>query len=255
MPTPTPQQQAAIQQQLAAVQNKLKTVGTAINAVTPTMGQFLADTKQTQKVDATAPTYTDAYNTQFNKYQNIRFGVASQEPASAAGERALYLFDPAVEAKKRAEAQIASANLKHSEYQAQQAAFQQYVNTKNNEVSAQTFNMYFNDVLKQNYNNLSQGYIDSSSPLFNKNKFMSASGNNRLYYNSWQTDAYGRRVPNVVMAYKDPTAVTMQLNSLRPLYQDTFNKDKDIQNKYRNMYKNSLQQEQASLQKQLRNFK
>lgn len=240
---------AQTQQQIDAIKQQLGSVGTSLQATAPNMAQFLVDTKQTQQADATAPRYTDAYNTVFDNVKNIKLDVGSAQLPGGKSAQAFYVFNPNDYAQKQANSQIDAANAQHAAYTDQQAAFQKYVQSKNNEASNQAFDMYFNDVLKNKYSDLQKGYIANDNPFFNLSAYNKTAAANRFNRRvvAGTTNQYITQY-----GYKDQAAADKQIASMKAMYMDLFNQDKNLQTTWGTNYKNSLINQQNQLQAQLK---
>jgi hypothetical protein len=254
-PKPT---SAELQAQLTTVQADLasanllkdKVTGVAqetIMAQQPTIDTFLKSTNETKLEDVTASNYSDVYDAEYKKVKDIRFTMGSDANA----DNAFYLYNAAADAEKKTDAVLANETKKKEDYAAQQDRLKKYIEGVQNTSQQKAFNSYLQSVLEKDYPDINQGFISSSSPLFNMAAFQKAKSGDKETKIVWETNAKGTRSPRTIYLYKDEAASKMQLDTVTSLYQEKFNNDAALQKTWVSEYTQSLNQQQRRIQKDL----
>jgi hypothetical protein len=254
-PKPT---SADLQAQLTTVQADLasanllkdKVTGVAqetIMAQQPTIDTFLKSTNETKLEDVTASNYSDVYNAEYKKVKDIRFTMGSDTNA----DNAFYLYNAAADAEKKTDAVLANETKKKQDYTAQQDRLKKYIEGVQNTSQQKAFNSYLQSVLEKDYPEINQGFISSSSPLFNMAAFQKAKSSEKETKIVWETNANGTRSPRTVYLYKDDAASKLQLDTVTSLYKEKFNNDTSLQKSWVTEYTKNLNQQQKQIQNKL----
>ena len=248
-------QKTALDTQIADTNKKISDLTTAtLVAKAPTQDTYFNSTKETKVSDAAIQQFADAYKPLYEKYKGVNMSTGTV--AGKPGQKAFYTFDATSEATREADRTITTQTNQHQDYLDQQKAITQWINQQQSLYSNQLFDRFFNDMLKQQHSMLQQGYITNASALFDINKWNQTAPQNRGATNGWEYfPGPNRNMDRTVFVgpsywYKDPTAVASETNALKSMYQDRFNSDKKIQDQYRAIFLNELQQTAASLQTQ-----
>lgn len=240
---------AELNAQIASITSKLQTVTNDRNVlVNPNANTYFQQNQEQKLDDVTLSRYTDVYNTQFDSVKDIQMtvGVDAQDRNSSA----FFVFNPADEAKKVTEAQLAEEKAKKDAYDAQQEKIKTWIKDRQSSQDMAIFNMYFNSMLETQYEGLSDGYITSDSPLFNESKFRAANSRNR-FAKVVPVRSGPRTVMKSIRGYRDPQAAQTMRTSLQEMYMQTFNADANLKKKWTSEYTQSLQRQQTDLRRQL----